>query len=153
VDVEPQATTAPVEEQGYVEDANEILDLDDRAYEDVVVPEWDGRKFRVQSLTGEERDKLELSMLVIKRDGRGKIVSREQNLVGLRAKTIAHSVVRSDGSLLFSEAQALKLMKKNAAALQHLFLACQRLSALSDEDVAELVDEVKNDPSSDGGSV
>jgi hypothetical protein len=149
---EPQ-TPSPVVSDDYVSDPLEILDLDDRTYMDVRVPVWGNRLFKVQSLTGEERDKLELSMLVIKRDGKGRITSREQNLVGMRAKLIAHSVVKPDGSLLFTEDQAKLLMKKNAAALQPLFLAAQELSALSDEDVEDLVAEVKNGQSSDGGSV
>jgi hypothetical protein len=142
--------TSPAE---YVEDAEEILALNDLQYEDVVVPQWGNRKFKVRSLTGTERDRLELSMITVKRDKRGKILSRQQNLVGMRAKLVARSVVKADGSTpVFTEEQALRLSEKNAAAIQEIFLVAQKLSALSDDDIDELTAELGNDQSSAGGT-
>lgn len=108
-----------------------IFALDDRKYEDVDVPEWGGT-VRVRNLTGEERDAYEASMV-------HQVGNKAQaNLRNMRAKLIALSAINEDGTRLFDQADLIRLGQRNAAPLDRLFEACQRLSGLGDDDVKEL---------------
>lgn len=103
----------------------------DLQYEDVEVPEWGGT-VRVRSLTGEERDDYEASLV-------RQVGNRPRaNLRNMRAKLVAVSAVNEDGSQMFDPADLMRLGQSNAAALDRLFETCQRLSGLSEDDVKEL---------------
>ena len=128
-----------------LEDAASILDLPDLTSEEVEVPEW-GFRLRVRSLTGTERDAFEASLL----QTRGK--DREINLRNMRAKLVAQSVRKADDSRVFSDAQVEALGRKNAAALQRVFRAAQKLSGLAEDEVEELTRELGEDPSVGSGS-
>lgn len=110
---------------------DQILGADDRTYEIVTCPEWGG-DVRLRSLTGSERDEWENSL--VRQVGNKRTLS----VRNMRAKLIALSAVDADGQPLFTPADVIKLGSKNAAPLDRLFEACQRLSGLSDEDVKEL---------------
>lgn len=132
--------------------AAEILAADDSTFEDVPVPEW-GKDagIRLRSLTGEERDAFEKS--VVRVTGKGKSESREVIIEGMRAKLIARCAVDDKGVRLFSDADIAKLGKKNGAVIDRLFAIAQKLSGLSQEDVAELAGEseaAQNSSSSTG---
>ena len=109
-----------------------ILAAEDKQYEDIAVPEWGGT-VRIVGLTGTERDKLEASVV-------GK-TGKNLNLTNFRARLVALCVVDDSGSRLFSDMDIAALGRKSAAALERIFSVSQRLSGLSDEDVAELVGE------------
>ena len=110
-----------------------ILTADDRLYDVVPVPEWNG-KVRIRSLTGTERDRFEADVA-----GNGK----KLKLDNIRAKFVARSIVDAKGNQVFSNSGAdiAALGRKNAAALNRVFEACQKLSGLTDEDVDELLGE------------
>ncbi|WP_433225613.1 hypothetical protein [Actinomadura formosensis] len=110
---------------------DQILGAEDRTYEVVTCPEWGG-DVRLRSLTGSERDEWENSLVRQVGD------KRRLNARNMRAKLIALSAVDEHGAPLFSSADVIKLGSKNAAPLDRLFEACQRLSGLSDKDVEEL---------------
>jgi hypothetical protein len=120
---------------------DEILAAQDIATEVVEVPEWGGA-VRVRGLSGLERDELEASIV----SRRGKHV--DVNLINMRAKLVAKSMVDESGALLFSEEDVRALGKKSAGALQRVFEVAQRLAGLSDEDVEELT---KNSESGQSG--
>lgn len=109
-----------------------ILQMQDIAFEEVVIPEWNGMTVRVKSLTGAERDDLEASML----EGEGK--KTHIKLSNLRAKMVARTVVDESGQRVFADADIPALSQKNAAALDRIFTVARRLSGMSDEDVEEL---------------
>jgi hypothetical protein len=111
---------------------DEILTVQDRQFEDVEVPEWGGT-VRLRGLTGQERDRLEASVI----SKQGKVT----NLTNFRARLCALAIVDEDGERIFSDADVAALGIKSAAALERVFMAAQRLSGLSDDDVAELVGE------------
>lgn len=116
----------------FANSAEEILSLDDQAYEEVYVPQWD-MWFLLRSLTGAERDAYEQSLV----KGEGK--KRTMNFDNMRAKLVARCVVHQETKQpLFSTRQIGELGQKNAAALEVLFDAARKLSGLSDEDVEEL---------------
>ena len=129
-----------------------ILALDDRLYEEVVVPEWaevlGDEPLRVRGMTGSERDRWEGEMVRFSPDGR----RRQMDFSDLRAKLVARCVVDEDGKRIFTDRDIGALGGKSASALQRLFEVAQRLSRLTDEDVEELTGESKGDPSSANGS-
>ncbi len=117
----------------------------------VDVPEWNGR-VRVVGLTGTERDRWEELRMVDKRDAKGK-VTRQMDLTNFRASLVAMSV-RSPtdrAARVFGEDQVVKLGNQPAAALERVFDVARRLSRLTDEDIDELSDELKDDPSGEPG--
>lgn len=123
---------------------DQILQADDRKYQDVDCPEWGGT-VRVRSLSGMERDMFETSVVV----GKGK--NRDVNLRNLRAKLVALTVVDGLGEPLFTEPDVKALGEKNAAALDRVFTSAQQLSGLREADVEELVKNSETDQN--GGSI
>ncbi|MFG1873393.1 hypothetical protein ACGFIV_00970 [Sphaerisporangium sp. NPDC049003] len=120
-------TTDPATEEFLT--AEQILEVDDRQWEDLPVPEWGG-KVRVRGLQGTERDRFEASLLDSK--GRAKIENARAKLAQLCL------VDPKTGQLLFSKEQIAALGRKSAAALQRVFELAQKLSGLTDEDMEEL---------------
>lgn len=110
---------------------DQILGADDRAYDIVPCPEWAG-DVRLRSLTGDERDEWETSL--VHQVGNKQVI----NSRNMRAKLVARCAVDKDGLLLFTAADVIKLGTKNAKPLDRLFEACQRLCGISDEDVKEM---------------
>jgi hypothetical protein len=106
----------------------QILGAQDTPTEVVDVPEWGG-KIIVRTLNGTERDQLEQSIMV---------GDNEKNLVGIRAKYAALSIIDEQGNRLFTFEDIEALGKKSAKALDRVFDACQRLSGLTTKDVEEL---------------
>lgn len=115
---------------------DQILAADDLPSEDVDmsdIPGWDG-EVRVRALTGAERDKFEASLIT----QRGNSVKK--NLDNMRARLVALCLVDEAGERLLTDADAVLLGMKSAAALDRLFDVAQRLSGLSNNDVAELAE-------------
>lgn len=111
-----------------------ILDVDDRAYEEVDCPEWGGT-VRLRSITGAQRDAYEQSLI----EQRGN--NRKMNLRNARAKLIVLCAVDQDGHQMFGEDDVNRLSRKNAKPLDRLFDACRRLCGLSDDDVDKLTED------------
>lgn len=124
---------------------DQILQAQDTLYEEVAVPEWGGT-VRVKSMTGTERDALESSMI----SGKGK--SATVNLVNLRAKLVARSIVDEAGKRIFDDADIPALAQKSAAALNRVYEVAQRLSGISQDDVDELTKNSEAAQSADSGS-
>lgn len=125
---------------------DQILGADDRTYEVVSCPEWGG-EVRLRSLTGSERDEWENSL--VRQVGKKQVA----NMRNARAKLIALCAVDEAGQPLFGPGDVIKLGSKNAAPMDRLFEACQRLSGISDEDVKEMeegFDETQDEPSATG---
>jgi len=123
-----------------------ILGADDRPTVDVEVPEWGGT-VRVRGLSGAERDAYEVALAGVRPDG-----SRRLNLVNVRARLIAMTVVDEDGARMFTDADAEALGAKSGTAMQRVFETAQHLSGLTDEDVEELAEGFALAPSEPGTS-
>lgn len=122
---------------------DQILGADDRRHEDTPVPEWGGT-VRVRGLTGKERDAFEAS-LVDKKTG------QTSKLANARARMLVMTLVDDDGNRLFSMEDVSALGAKSAAALERVFAVARRLSGMSDDDLAELVEDFdagRTEPSS-----
>ncbi len=89
---------------------------------------WGGEVI-VTTMTGHDRDKFEAAM-VGKNGG--------QNMVNIRAKLAAATLVDEAGNKLFTEADVQKLGKKSAAELDKVFAMAQRLNRFGDAEVEEL---------------
>lgn len=123
----------------------QILEAQDLQTEVVEVPEWGG-SVKVQGMTGRERDAFEAEIL----EQRGKKFS--VNLLNVRAKLVAVSLVNGDGSRIFADRDIAALGKKSAAALDRVYSVAQELSGISDEDAEELAKNLESVPSDASGS-
>lgn len=117
----------------------DIVNKDDRKYEDVEVPEWGGT-VRLRSMSGTERDGFEAS---VANGPKGK-----RNLTNLRARLVALCAVDENGRRLFSNSQdVIMLGNKSVAALQRLFNKANEMNGLTEKDVEELVEDFDVAPS------
>jgi hypothetical protein len=115
--------------------ADEILAADDRRYEIVPVPEWNG-EVRVRSLTGRERDNFELSL----QDGK-----KGNTKENFRARLVALCAVDADGKPIFTNKQQVVLLgNKSVSALQRVFDKCNEMNGFSEDDIDELTDELSD---------
>lgn len=93
----------------------------------------------IRALTGSERDAYEASVVSIK----GK--DRQLNLVNVRAKLVSKVLIDPEtGERLYSDAEVAELGKRSAAVLDRIFDAARKLSGLTEDDVKELTEELKN---------
>jgi hypothetical protein len=109
-----------------------ILAANDADFEFVDVPEWGG-KVRVKTLTGDERDSYEQSLI----DQRGNVLGPK--LAGAQARLVALTAVDDDGKRLFADEDVKALGAKSAQALNRVFEVSMRLSRLTQQDVEALV--------------
>lgn len=123
----------------------DILEIADIKKQLVPVPEWGGEVY-VKGLTGAERDKFESELVTIR--GKEQVV----NMANARAKLAAMSICDENGKRLFGESDVQALSQKSGAALQRIFAVAQKLSGLSDDDVEELTEGLKERPFDDSAS-
>ena len=117
----------------------QILSSDDLVKELVHMPEWGGDVW-VRGMTGSERDSFEMD--VVEQRGKKSAV----NMNNMRAKLCSRSICDEAGTLLFTEADIKKLGEKSAAALSRIFMIAQRLSGITETDVAEMAEELEENP-------
>ena len=120
----------------------DILGKEDRVFQDVQVPEWEGM-VRVQSLTGLENDEFEKSFLQETAKGEMKVDRKY-----IREKLLSWTCVDKDGKRLFSEGDIALLAEKNAAPLRRLQIVAQKLSGIGEKEVEEIA---KNSEAAQGG--
>lgn len=112
---------------------DEILAMDDIPMEEVIVPEWGGKKVLVSGLTAAGKNAYEASVLEFKGN------SRKVKLENSTAKLLVRAIVNRQRQPIFTETDIEKLGRKSSAALERLVTVAQRLSAVRAEDVEELV--------------
>lgn len=115
----------------------DIWEAADSKTEEVKVPEWGGEVL-IKTLSAAERDDFESS--VAGTDG------KKPNLRNFRAKYVAKCTVDAHGNHLFTENDLEKLGRKSAKAVDRIYSAAQKLNAMSNEDVAELVEDFDATP-------
>lgn len=114
--------------------AEQITQADDRQWEDVPVPEWNG-KVRVVGLSGEDRDLYEASFV----DAKGKPAT--QRLRNIRAKLLVKCLVNGNFERLYTDDKAKVLGAKNGAVIDRLFDVARRLSGIGQDAVPEGKDD------------
>lgn len=112
---------------------DEILAMDDIPVEEVVVPEWGGRKVLVCGLTAAAKNAYEASLIEIKG------TTRKMRLDNATAKLLVRTLVDRHRQPLFTETDIERLGTKSAAALERLAAVAQRLSAMRQQDIEDLV--------------
>lgn len=122
---------------------DQILQANDEAFEDVPVPEWGG-VVRVKRMTGAEKDAFEASLTIIQQQG-GAVVQKP-NMVNVRAKLAVRCIVDENGQPIFSDADISELGRKSGAALDRVVAAAKRLNRMTEADLQEMVQGLKNDP-------
>lgn len=104
---------------------DQILQVKDLKFDEIECPEWGG-SVRIRSMTGVERDAFEQAIVGS---------DKKANFNNIRAKLVAMVSVDAEGKRLFTDADLKALGEKNAAPLNRLFTAAQRLSGLTEADV------------------
>jgi hypothetical protein len=122
----------------------DILGSHDMRIKTVAVPEWGG-SVRLRSLTGAERDTFEAT-LVKEVDGK-----REPDMVNLRAKLLAATIVDEEDRQIFGVQDIAALGKKSAVALDRVFNVAQRLNGMAADSVEEAVKN--SEPGPAAGSI
>ena len=106
----------------------DILELDDRQYEDVEVPEWH-RAIRIRSLSLGDRLRVEA---LTPAGASGDVWLLFQTTV------VQLSATNGDGNLLFTADDVPALADKNPLAINRIFWAAIRINKMRAEDVEEL---------------
>lgn len=106
----------------------QILQVQDLEYRDEEVPEWGG-SVRLWQLTVADRDAFEESISKLKPSGQAEII-REN----FRAKLVARCLGDEEGNRLFSDKEIMQLGKKSAKVVDRLFVICQQINGMSEED-------------------
>lgn len=147
-----------------------LKNRDNRKTAIVDTPEWGGSVLIIE-LSGRERDDYESELIQI--SGVGKKATQKLNTRNIRAKLVARCVVNPDDfdlheangmvisavlkpgktptRMFNSSVDVENLGDVSGAALDRVFEKCQTLSGIRDEDIEELVGELKNDLSADSG--
>lgn len=113
---------------------DEILGCDDIVWKSVEA--W-GKTIWLRSLTGEEKDEFEASILV--RKGKGRKARREADTHLLRAKLVVKAAVVAQGSYepVFKPEDYKGLAAKNGAVLEKVFDVASELAGLNTEDIEQ----------------
>lgn len=120
---------------------DQILEADDLKTETVEVPEWSGSVI-VRSMTGADRDAFENSLVTVKADG-----TRVPNMVNMRTKLVALTVVNESGGRMFDETEVDRLALKSAAALKRVYEAAERINGVGQAAQADAEKNSEADPS------
>jgi len=126
---------------------DDILKAEDIRIEPLDVPEWGGRIY-VKTLSGEERDQLEASLVDYKTNGQPKRMKTEK----LRASIAALAICDEKGNRLFTPIDISALAKKSSAALDRVAAKAQEMSGISEGDVDRLTENLKKDQPEDSHS-
>lgn len=124
-----------------------ILFADDKPeIREVDVPQW-GFKVFVRGMTATQRDQWEAEQIKIGKNGKTEFTQEN-----IRAGLVARCVCDADGNTVLRKDDIPRLGQKSAAAIDLLFGVAKELSGISQKDVDELEDGLKNVPSGDGFS-
>ena len=104
-------------------------------YEDIHLPSI-GKWVRVRGLSLGEKDAIEAESVTYDRKT-GKVAEFDF-LTNLRSRYIVRSLITPDGNRMFNDKQVSVVSKLPAADFEKIFATIQRLSAVSDADIAEL---------------
>lgn len=119
----------------------DILSIQDRIYETLVIPEWQNRRVRIRSLTAGEVSRYHKSVSHTSPDGT--VINKLENAT---AKWNALVIVDENGSRIFDDSDVGALANKNAGAMARIFKRSTLLSGVGDEAITETVEELEANP-------
>lgn len=130
---------------------DQILGAQDIGHEDIDlsdIPGWG--TVRIRDLNANERDRLEASLVVERKerqpDGKVRTVTGT-NLANVRARFCAACICGDDGRALFTEQDVQRLGAKSARALDRIFDRIKARNGLDDKAVDGLVENFSDDQS------
>jgi len=125
--------------------ADAIMGMDDRVYEDVVVPEWGGGKVRVVGLDANASSKFGKRMVKVGSDGKLQTTMPDNFM----AELVALSLTDENFIPLFSHADVNALGKKSAKVVKRLYEVAARLSGLGEDAEADAAKNSDGIPAED----
>jgi len=111
----------------------EIFGMEDILIEEVTIPMWGNRTVYVCGLTAAAKNRYQQSLV----DMKG--TTRTLRLENSTAKLVALTVCNQDRQCLFTERDIERLGTKSAAALELIVEVANRLSGMTQKEVADLV--------------
>ena len=121
---------------------DEILQVQDIPFEDVVVPEWNNKKVRVMGMDAKSAGKFSSSMVEVDGKGNVKAIALDNFMADLLVKTL----VNEKGQPIFTQADIEALGKKSAKVMKRLSDIAAKLSGLNDSTPADLLKNLSGTP-------
>jgi len=120
----------------------QILEMQDIEYREVVVKEWEGGTVRIRSLTAQEREAYDAWLFSVK----------ALDATTSRSRLLSMAIVDGDGKPIFTEGDIQALAKKNSKVVVRLSYIAQKLSGMTPGSIKELTEDFLAGPSSDSNS-
>lgn len=112
---------------------DDILGMDDIPVEEVVVPEWKGRRVLISGLTAAAKNAYQSSLVELQG------TTRKVKLEHSTAKLLVRCLVDAKRQPLFTETDIIRLGTKSAAVLERLAKVASRLSGMDDAGQEEIL--------------
>ena len=126
---------------------DDIVASQDKEYEDVDVPEWGGT-VRIATMSGEDRDRWELSMM--QADDSSERGFKLNFDAYSRVRLVAMCLVDDNFNRIFvTKEQIERLSQKSGKVMDLLYDVAQRVNGITDEDIDDLE---KNSVSAQNGA-
>ena len=129
---------------------DDIVDSQDKEYQDVDVPEWGGT-VRIATMSGEDRDRWELSMM--QADDSSERGFKLNFDAYSRVRLVAMCLVDDNFNRIFvTKEQIERLSQKSGKVMDLLYDVAQRVNGITDEDIDDLEKNSVSAQNGDSGS-
>ena len=128
---------------------DDIVDSQDKEYQDVDVPEWGGT-VRIATMSGEDRDRWELSMM--QADDSSERGFKLNFDAYSRVRLVAMCLVDDNFNRIFvTKEQIERLSQKSGKVMDLLYDVAQRVNGITDEDIDDLEKNSESAQNGDSG--
>ena len=129
---------------------DDIVASQDKDYQDVDVPEWGGT-VRIATMSGEDRDRWELSMM--QADDSSERGFKLNFDAYCRVRLVAMCLVDDNFNRIFTTQEEMgALAKKSGKVMDLLYDVAQRVNGITDEDIDDLEKNSVSAQNGDSGS-
>lgn len=129
---------------------DDIVASQDKEYQDVDVPEWGGT-VRIATMSGEDRDRWELSMM--QADDSSERGFKLNFDAYSRVRLVAMCLVDNNFSRIFTTTEEMDaLAKKSGKVMDLLYDVAQRVNGITDSDIDDLEKNSVSVQNGDSGS-
>lgn len=129
---------------------DDIVASQDKEYQDVDVPEWGGT-VRIATMSGEDRDRWELSMM--QADDSSERGFKLNFDAYSRVRLVAMCLVDNNFNRIFTTTEEMDaLAKKSGKVMDLLYDVAQRVNGITDEDIDDLEKNSVSAQNGDSGS-
>lgn len=112
----------------------QILDADDRPFEDIEVPEWGGC-VRLRVLNGAQRESIEIKMHQARSENVGTATAAWR---GLKNQILAWAIVDESNQPVFTDKDVAALNAKNGYVIERLYAAVIKQNKFGKDEADEL---------------